>query len=144
MIHPELFVRLRAAQLRSVREQELLSGRNWILICACTHVLALAYPVFLWLHLILLRSHHPARGLHPALTAGVILASGLSMLVFWWWARYAPFRAALLALVSFLVLHGVHAVVDPRQVVNGTLIKAFVIAGLAQAVFVAYRRRRPQ
>lgn len=144
MIHSDLFNRLRAAQLRSVREQELLSGRNWILICAGAHVLALVYPVFLWLHLVLLRSHHPARGLHPGITTGVILLSGLVLFFFWWWARYAPYRAALSALLSFVALHGAHVWFDPRQLLNGTLIKALVIAGLVHAAIVAYRRRSPQ
>ena len=137
MISPELFTRLRAAQLRSVREQELLSGRNWILICACAHLLALVYPVFLLLHVVLLHPHAITHGLHPAITVGVISGSGLVLLFFWWWARYAPYRAALLALLAFVTIHATHAFFDPRQLSVATLGKAFVVLGLIHAVVVA-------
>lgn len=144
MIHPELFARLRAAQFRSVREQELLSCRNWILICAFAHVLALVYPGFLLIHVLILQSHHIAHALHPGINVGVTLFSGLVMLFFWWWARYAPYRAALLALLAFIVIQGAITIADPRQLAYGTLIKTLIILGLVHAVFVAHRRRSPQ
>jgi hypothetical protein len=144
MLSADLFTRLRAAQLRSVREQELLSGRNWILICAVAHILGLVYPVFLWIHVLLLHPHQPGSGLHPALSAGILLFSGLVLLLFWRWARYAPYRASVLALLSFLAIHGVHAAFDPHQLAVATILKALVILGLLQAVIVAHGRRKPQ
>jgi hypothetical protein len=146
MISPELFNRLRAAQLRSVREQELLSGRNWILLCACAHILGLIYPGFLLIHVSLLGSeglHHGLR-LHPLVNIAFITASGLALLACWAWARFAPYRAALLALAAFLLIQAAHAVADPYQLTVAALVKLFVIIGLIHAVIVARSRRHAQ
>lgn len=144
MIPPDLFTRLRAEQLRAVREQELLSGRNWILICALAHVLALVYPIFMWVHVSLL-DNGPVHGrFHPFVSAGVAVLSGSALVACWWWARYAPFRAARLALILFVGIQAAHALFDPRQLAFGSIGKALVVLGLVQAVVVAYRRRRPQ
>jgi len=145
MITPELFNRLRAAQLRSVREQELLSGRNWILLCACAHILGLIYPVFLLIHVTLLGSDGVSHGLrlHPLVNIAFITASGLVLLACWAWARFAPYRAALLALAAFVGFQVVHAFADPHQLAVAALVKLFIIVGLIHAVLVAHGRRRP-
>lgn len=143
MISPEVFQRLRTAQLRAVREQDLFSGRTWILISAGAHVLAMVYPVFLWIHVWRLHSATLNQHLHPAVNAGFTCASGIVLLVFWWWARYAPYRAAIGALVSYLVLQGALAYLDPRQLLIGATFKALIIIGLIQAISSSHHRRRP-
>lgn len=143
MINPELFHRLRAAQQRSVREQELLSGRNWILICAFVHLLATVYPVFLWFNVEALHSPSLNQHLHPVINVASSLLSTTVLLLFWWWARYAPYRAALAALFSYVAIQGALAFLDPRQLVVGASIKALIILGLVQAVRVGFRRHRP-
>jgi H+/Cl- antiporter ClcA len=143
MITPGVFHRLRAAQLRAVREHELLSGRDWILICACVHVLAMVYPVFLWVHVWLLRSSSLNQHLHPAVNVAFTLLSVAVLLGFWWWAQYAPFRSALNALIAYIVIQGGLAYLDPHQLVIGATFKALIVLGLIQATAVAYRRHRP-
>lgn len=143
MIEPDVFYRLRAAQLRAVHEQEVLSGRNWILICAFVHLLAMVYPVFLWIHVLELHSGPLNQLMHPAVNVGFTLLSFFALLGFWWWARYAPYRAAIGALLAFLLIQGIYAYIDPRQLVVGAIAKALILLGLLQAIFVAFRRRRP-
>lgn len=143
MISPDVFHRLRAAQLRAVREQELLSGRDWILICAGVHVLAMVYPVFLWVNVWLLRSASLNQHLHPAINVALTVLSGVVLLGFWWWARFAPFRAALNALIAYGLIQAVLAYLDPHQLVVGATFKAVIVLGLIQATAVAYRRHRP-
>jgi H+/Cl- antiporter ClcA len=144
MIAPDVFHRLRAAQLRAAHEQELLSGRDWLLISASVHVLALVYPVFLWINVWLLHSASLGQHLHPAINVGLVILSGLATLGFWWWARYAPFRASLGALTVFLLIQAVLAALDPHQLVVSAISKTIVILGLLQAVAISHRRRRPQ
>lgn len=143
MISPEVFQRLRAAQLRAVHEHELLSSRDWILISACVHLLATVYPVFLWIHVWVLHSASLNQHLHPAVNVGITAATVLALLAFWWWARYAPFRAAVGAIAAYVLLQGALAVLDPRQLVVGATFKAVILLGLIQAMMVSYRRRRP-
>lgn len=144
MLSPDLFHSLRAAQRRSVREQEILSGRNWILICGLAHLLAAVYPAFLLTTLLWLGTPSPSQHLHPGLHLGFTLFSGVVLLGFWWWARYAPYRAALAALVAYLAIQGVLATLDPRQLLLGAILKALIILGLVQAVRTGFRRHRPQ
>lgn len=144
MLSPDLFHRLRAAQRRSVREQEILSGRNWILICALAHLLAAVYPAFLLFTVIWLDAPSPSQQLHPGLTLASTVFTGIVLLGFWWWARYAPYRGALAALVVYLIIQGVIATLDPRQLLVGATLKALIILGLVQAVRTGFRRHRPQ
>lgn len=143
MIDPDVFYRLREAQLRAVHEQEVLSGRNWILISAFVHLLAMVYPVFLWIHVLELHSAPLNQALHPSVNVGFTLLSFTALLCFWWWARFAPYRAALGALLAFVVIQAIHASVDPRQLMVGAVAKALILLGLLQAVLVGHRRRRP-
>jgi hypothetical protein len=134
---------LRAAQLRAVREQELLSGSDWILICACVHALAMVYPVFLWVHVLRLNSASLNQHLHPAVNLGFTAASGVILLGFWWWAHYARYRAALWALITYILLQGALGYLDPRTLVVGATFKALVILGLIHATVLSHQRHRP-
>ncbi len=144
MLSPALFQQLRAAQRRSVAEQEILSGRNWILVCGLAHLLAAVYPAFLLYYVFRLGSPTQSQHLNPAINLGSTVLIGVLLVFFWWWARYAPFRAALAALVTYLVIQGILATLDPRQLLLGAILKALIILGLVQAVRTGFRRRRPQ
>jgi hypothetical protein len=143
MIASGPFQRLRLAQQRSVREQELLSGRNWILVCGLAHLLAAIHPLFLLINVWLLHSPSVNQHLHPAVNVGFTLAAGVALLLAWAWARYAPYRAALTALVAYLALQGALGYLDPAQFVAGAAMKALILLGLLQAVRVGHQRHRP-
>lgn len=142
MIALDLFQRLRIAQLRSVREQELLSGRNWILVCALVHLGALLYPLFLWINLWQLGPPSLHQHLHPSIRVLSMLSTAALLLGFWWWAKYAPYRAAIGALASFLLVQCVIGWLDPRQLLFGASIKALVLLGLIQAIRIGFHRHR--
>jgi H+/Cl- antiporter ClcA len=142
MIAIDVFHRLRAAQQRSAREQELLSGRNWILVCALVHLAALVRPVFLWFNVWQLHSPSLQQHLHPGINVAATLLTAALLLLFWWWARFAPFRAALAALIVFLLIQGGLAFLDPRQLLIGASIKALVTLGLIQAIRTGFHRHR--
>jgi hypothetical protein len=144
MISPGTFHRLRTAQRRAVYEQELLSGGNWILVCGLAHLLAAVYPVFLLINVLELHAPSLNQNLHPGINVALTLLSGAVLIGFWWWSRYAPYRGALAALVSYLLIQGVRAGIDPHQLLVGATFKALIILGLIQAVRVGYRRHRPQ
>jgi hypothetical protein len=104
----------------------------------------MVYPVFLWTNVLLLHSASLNQHLHPAINVAFTLASGLVLLGFWWWARYAPYRAALGALAAYVALQSALAALDPHQLVVGAVFKAVVIVGLIQAIAVSHHRRSPQ
>jgi hypothetical protein len=142
MIPLELFQRLRSAQQRSVREQELLSGRNWILVCALAHLFVSIHPLYLWVNVWMYRSRSLDQPLHPGINVAATLGTSALLFLFWWWARYAPYRAALAALVSFAAVQAGLAVLDPHQLLIGASIKALILLGLIQAVRVGFGRHR--
>lgn len=144
MLTSDSFHRLRAAQRRSVREQEILSGRNWILICGLAHVLAAIYPAFLLINRLSLGTPSLNQHLHPGIHVVFTLLPGGLLLGFWWWARYAPYRAALGALLAYVGIQGALGLLDPRALLMGASFKALAILGLVQAVRIGYRRHRPQ
>ena len=60
------------------------------------------------------------------------------------WARSQPFPAALIALLIYLSVLVLNAIIDPKLLAQGWLIKIFVIAGLGSAVSAAYKHRKMQ
>lgn len=60
----------------------------------------------------------------------------------WLWAKRNAFAAALTALIFFITVMLIHAVVDPTTIVKGILIKILVIVGLIGAISAAYKQRR--
>jgi hypothetical protein len=141
-IAPPLFHRLRDAQRRAVHEQEIWSGRSWILICACAHAFLAVHPAFLWFH----RSHLPLSGtnapIHPGVFVAATLLGSVVLAGFGWWARYAPYRAAMGALLAFLALHATLVFLDPHQLLVGAVLEVLLLVGLLQAARVGHRRRR--
>lgn len=52
----------------------------------------------------------------------------------WWWARTRPFPAALVALVLFLTVQGVNAVLEPESMTQGILVKIFFLVAISNAI----------
>lgn len=58
------------------------------------------------------------------------------------WAGANPFAASMVALVIYITVIAVGAIVDPTSIVKGLLIKILAVIALAAAVSAAYRYRR--
>lgn len=141
MITPDTFYRLRAAQRRSAQEQQLLSGHDWILATVGVQLLSALYPLFAWFnHEMLGAGAHV--GLHPRSHVVVALGLAAAFAVLGLWARYAPFRAALVAVIVYLFVLGATGLADPNSLLSGAIVKSLVLVGLLQAARTGYLRRR--
>jgi len=133
--------RLRECQSRSAREQQILSGRDWLFVTALVQFLSALYPLYRWLSDTMMRTPDEARfsiDVHVAL--GMLLTTVI-LLLLWVWAKYAPFRAACVALAFFVLLQVGLAIYDPNHVLDGIASKIIVLLGLIMAVRTGYRRR---
>jgi hypothetical protein len=64
----------------------------------------------------------------------------------WVWARTAPFPAAVVALVLFVTVHAVNAVLEPESIYKGIVIKIIFLVVLIKAVQAGHKAnqmRRP-
>lgn len=140
---PALIRSLRESQVRSAEEQRLLSGRDWLLVAAFVQFLTTLYPI----HRYFLSSSFPflaEKTEHlPGLISGMLALVAVFVLL-WWWARYAPFRASMAALLVYLLLHAAVALFIPQAVLDGIASKILVLAGLVLAVRTGWLRHRPQ
>jgi len=136
-----LLRQLRESQSRSAREQQILSGRDWLFATALVQFLTALYPLFRWLTNITLRADDPARVTTDMRVALVMLATTAILFLLWLWAKYAPFRAAITALAFYALLQAGLAIYDPNHVLDGIVSKVVVLLGLIMAVRTGYRRR---
>jgi hypothetical protein len=60
----------------------------------------------------------------------------------WVWARRNALAASVTALLVFITVIGVNAVVEPKTLAQGIIVKIFFIAALAKAISVAQAERR--
>lgn len=60
----------------------------------------------------------------------------------WRWAKSNPFMAAVTALILFLGVHVISAVVEPKTLVQGVIIKILFTVGLIHAVKAGAEARR--
>lgn len=140
---PEIVQTLRRNQARSAAEQRLLSGRGWLLVAACVQLLAALHPLHQYIEGALL--HDPAeRTLGFACVTGGMVFMSLVLLALWWWSRYAPFRAALAALVAYVAVHAGIALLVPQIVLDGIASKIIVLLGLILAVRTGWLRHKAQ
>ena len=80
------------------------------------------------------------------LQAAIMTVLAVIFLALWWWAQSNPFGAALSALLLYLTVTLVGAMVDPASLLKGIIIKGLIVVGLFSAVSAGYRerqRRRP-
>jgi len=133
---------LRECQSRSVREQQILSGRDWLFVTALVQFLTALYPLYRWMSDQILRETAEARATNDTTVAlGMITFTAL-LLLLWGWAKYAPFRAASVALALYVLLQAAIAAFAPDHILDGGIVtKAIVLLGLIMAVRTGYRRR---
>ncbi|MDR0352002.1 MAG: hypothetical protein LBI02_01150 [Opitutaceae bacterium] len=134
---------LRECQARSAREQQILSGRDWLFVSALVQFLTALYPLYLWVTALKLAHHDGTVAPHAhaqEIACGMLAVSGI-LLLLWWWAKFAPFRAACIALLLYLVLQGLAAFYQPQDMLEGLASKILVLLGLLMAVRTGYRRR---
>jgi hypothetical protein len=92
----------------------------------------------------LMLAHHDGSVAVPPYTREIacgMVAVSLLLLLLWKWAKFAPYRAACVALLFCLMLHGVAAYCQPQHMLDGLVSKILVLLGLLMAVRTGYRRR---
>lgn len=70
------------------------------------------------------------------------LGLGGVYLLLWRWALSNAFAAALVALLLFVTVHVVNAIVEPKSLAQGWLVKIFFTAALLKALNAAYQERQ--
>ena len=63
-------------------------------------------------------------------------------LLLWWWAKAKPLPASVIALLLFITTHVVNAVVEPKTLYQGILIKILFTLALVRAISAAAEERR--
>lgn len=107
-------------------EPKLRQARGWILAVGIIYVVSAVMQVTLLAD----RMAHDDVAFVLALNAGLCVVH----LGLWWWARTAPFAAAVVALVLFVTLQIVELALDPSSIGRGVIIKVLFLVALIQAV----------
>ncbi|AHF90081.1 hypothetical protein OpiT1DRAFT_03747 [Opitutaceae bacterium TAV1] len=134
---------LRECQTRSAQEQQLFSGRDWLLVSALVEFLTALYPLYLWLANLFL-SRRVAAPVIPVPIRDVVCVMfgvGFLFLALAWWAKYAPFRASLVAFLFYVGLQVWLAFSIPNHFMEGIASRILIMLGLVMAVRTGYRRR---
>ncbi len=141
--NPAQLQTLRECQFRSAEEQRLLSGRGWLLVSALVQLISALHPISQYVMTTVTRATdrdpRPLLWLVVSMVATTVLFLGL-----WGWAKFAPFRAAVIALVAYVALHTGIALAAPHAVLDGIASKIFILIGLVMAVRTGYLRHRAQ
>jgi hypothetical protein len=120
------------AQIRA--EAAIVRARKWLLIVAVlTWVSAV---VFYFLQ----QGQVEAGQMNLVLAINVAL--GFLYLGMWVWARRNPLAAATIALLTFVTVHFVDAILDPKSIIQGIFVKILFVAALIGAVRAAFEARR--
>jgi len=136
-----LLRQLRESQSRSAREQQILSGRDWLFVSALVQFLTALYPLYRWFGDLTLRSVTPEHYATDVRVVILMLVTMAILLLLWLWAKYAPFRAAITALALYFLLQAGIAIYDPNHLLDGVASKLIILFGLIMAVRTGYRRR---
>jgi uncharacterized membrane protein (UPF0136 family) len=81
------------------------------------------------------------RGMVTAVLVSNLVLTAVYLGLFFWSASQ-PFSASLIALMIFLAVQVLTAIIDPKMLIQGWLIKILVVAGLGSAVSAAYKHRK--
>lgn len=112
--------------IEAVLEPKLKQARGWIL------AIGIIYVVSAGIQIVVAGGNITRDEITFSLaTAGALCAIHLGL---WWWAKTAPFAAAVVALVLFVTLQVVWATLDPQTLTRGIIIKALFLIALIQAV----------
>jgi hypothetical protein len=76
------------------------------------------------------------------LLLGVNIALAAIYLGLFFWARRNALAATVTALILFITVHAINAVLDPKTLPQGIVIKILFIAALAAAISAAQRERK--
>jgi predicted nucleic acid-binding Zn ribbon protein len=99
-------------------------ARNWILAVGIVYLVTSVAFV--------------AAGMVPDEAKGILLGINGALCAIhiglFFWAKSAPFAAAVVALVLFVTVHVANAVLDPTTIAQGIVIKAAFLAALIAAV----------
>ena len=76
------------------------------------------------------------------LLLAINVALGLLYLGMWAWARKNPLAAAMIALLTFVTVHVVNAILEPKTIIQGIFVKILFVAALIGAVQAAFEARR--
>ncbi len=134
---PRLLPTLTESQHRVAHRQNVQSGRGWILAVTVIQTLAALF-------MLVAGMGSPSPEAKGSLV-GAAIVMGLLALIYlglWLWAKRAPFAAALIALVLYVSFLAFDAIVDPRLLFQGIIIKILIIVALAQAVKSGYALRK--
>jgi hypothetical protein len=71
----------------------------------------------------------------------VPIGIGMALLGLYVWARRSPLPALVSALCLFVLVHGVSAVLEPKTLVQGLIVKFFFIAALIAGIKAALAER---
>ena len=139
------FRSLRETQARAMQQQHLFSGLDWLRATAFVQLLMAIYPTYLWASFVLFPSREasdPGMLLKLQILALATLIVGLVLGLLAWWAKYAPFRASVVALFFYVGLNVFIAVGRPDHFLDGLAPRMLVLLGLVQAVRTSFRRHR--
>lgn len=75
--------------------------------------------------------------------AGVFVVSAV-FFALWFWAKKNALPATITGLVTFVTLHVAEAMIDPRQIYQGIIMKILVVTFLAKGVGAAINYRNAQ
>ena len=129
---------LSGSQHKAAHTQSISSGRGWILFVAILQLLfGAGFTIAGFAANVEEEQKHQL-----VFVGGTMLIIGFVFLALWFWARSSPFPAALTALILYITIHAADAVMDPKSLANGLLIKILIILGLSKAVQSAYALRK--
>lgn len=133
---------LRECQSRAAREQQILSGRDWLFVTALVQFLSSLFPLYRCLtYALTITGSGENIEKDLGMTIGMLVIA-IVLTVLWWWGKYAPFRASVAAFVFYMSLQVFTAIWHPTHLFDdGIVPKILVILGLIMAVRTGYRRR---
>jgi len=112
--------------IEAVLEPKLKQARGWIL------AIGIIYVVSAGIQIAVAGGNISSGEITFSLaSAGALFAIHMGL---WWWAKTAPFEAAVVALVLFVTLQVVWATLDPQTLARGLIIKVLFLVALIQAV----------
>lgn len=132
---------LRECQSRSAREQQILSGRDWLFATALVQFISALFPIYRCIsYAMAVTDINQTVEKDLGMAIGMIVV-GTVLAILWVWGKYAPFRASVSAFVFYVTLQVLTGVFYPLHMFDGIVPKILIMLGLIMAVRTGYRRR---